>query len=400
MRGSKGQRRSGMVTWLQPFGPVGGRKRARDRGRNRAPPELQLLEDRRLLSNDPTVSLPGDGMSGGMPDPGTLRWAIDQVNGSGGGTITFSVASVTPTSDLPTITAPVTIQGPVTINSYGLTLYGGNSTVENVTIQGAADDGLFVSGSGNLVTGNQIEDSVAWGVIISDGPSNTVGGTGGGAGNTISGNQEGGLALIGGGSTGDLVQGNFIGTDPSGTSADGNAYSGVYVGSGDLFTNGPAGSASGATIGGTTSAAANVISGNDYADTSNGGIVIYGAGASDNLIEGNLIGVTVSGDSALANIGIGVDIFYGATDNTVGGTTSDYANVISANTGAGVVISGTGTTGNVVEGNFIGTDSAGDTGLGNADDGVQVYGGASDNTIGGSTSGAGNTISGQWRRGG
>ena len=52
----------------------------------------------------------------------------------------------------------------------------------------------------------------------------------------------------------------------------------------------------------------------------------------------------------------------------------------------------TGTTGNVVQGNFIGTNAAGTTGLGNANVGVDIASGASGNTIGGTASGAGNVI--------
>ena len=52
-----------------------------------------------------------------------------------------------------------------------------------------------------------------------------------GAGNTISGNTEG-IALIGAGTTGDLVQGNFIGTDTSGSAAVGNSVFGVDVSQG------------------------------------------------------------------------------------------------------------------------------------------------------------------------
>ena len=65
--------------------------------------------------------------------------------------ITLSVASVTPTSPLPTLEVPVT-HGAVTINNFGLTLNGGNSTVQNVTIKNANDTGLLPDGDQQRVT--------------------------------------------------------------------------------------------------------------------------------------------------------------------------------------------------------------------------------------------------------
>jgi CSLREA domain-containing protein len=59
-----------------------------------------------------------------------------------------------------------------------------------------------------------------------------------------------------------------------------------------------------------------------------------------------------------------------------------------------VSITGSGATGNKVEGNYIGTDAAGTQPLGNSGNGVIVLSEASNNTIGGSTAGAGNFISG------
>ena len=135
------------------------------------------------------VTLSGDGMTNNMPDSGTLRWAIDQVNTAGSGTITFAVSQVTPTSPLPTITVPATVMGDVTINDYGLTFTGGDSTAQDLVIQDANDVGIYMTGANNQVLGDQVYDSGSWGVILSQAPSSTVGGTTAAAANVISGNQ-------------------------------------------------------------------------------------------------------------------------------------------------------------------------------------------------------------------
>jgi hypothetical protein len=88
------------------------------------------------------------------------------------------------------------------------------------------------------------------------------------------------------------------------------------------------------------------------------------------------------------------------SNNFIGGTSANEANVISGNTGAGVDIQGTGTTGNQVQGNLIGTDSAGTAMIANQT-GVLIESGAVSNLVGGnsmpadgSLAGAGNVISG------
>ena len=320
----------------------------------------------------------------------------------GGGEIDFDVSTVSCT-DLPTIDVPATINGAatgdVTISGSGLALTAGNSVVEYLVINGGSSIGVLLQGANNQVLGNQIEGNGTWGVILDQAPSNVVGGTTAVSRNVISGNQEGGLAVIGGSSTADLVEGNYIGTDSTGTVAMGNAYGGVYVGSGSMFTiNGssPQGSASGASIGGSTAGAGNLISGNDTALTGNGGIVINGTGASNNLLDGNLIGVNASGSAALVNQGVGIDIFGGATGNTVGGSTAAAANVVSGNSGAGangINITGPGTADNLVQGNLVGVDITGKTAIANGGSGIFITS-ASGNTVGGSAAGVGNVVSG------
>jgi len=126
-----------------------------------------------------------------------------------------------------------------------------------------------------------------------------------------------------------------------------------------------------------TAGARNVISGNAGA-----GVLIHDAATTGNVVEGNYVGLKFQGSGPLAN-GWGVIINGAAHDNIIGGTTAGARNVISANTNDGVQISGAGTTGNLVEGDYIGIDFAGLGGpfVHNGGFGVNVSG-ASGNTIG------------------
>ena len=168
------------------------------------------------------------------------------------------------------------------------------------------------------------------------------------------------------------IAGCFIGVDPTGTTAVPTEY-GVLVGGG----------ISSVTIGGTTPAARNVISGNGGIDTSSDcGLAIYGVSTT---IQGNLVGTNAAGTAAIANnIGIYVTSF--ATGTQIGGTAVGAGNVISGNVANGITSTGTGT---VIQGNLIGTDVSGTSSVGNAASGVYVYGGT---TIGGTAAGAGNAI--------
>ena len=145
--------------------------------------------------------------------------------------------------------------------------------------------------------------------------------------------------------------------------------------------------ASSNTIGGVGDAR-NVISGN-----SQDGLDIRDSGTSGNVVTGNLIGTALGGVDALANTFTGIGIANGASNNTIGGTTNDDTNVISGNGTSGVSISDSGTTGNLVEGNFIGTNSSGTVAIANGQQGVLIENGASGNTIGGIAN-ARNVISG------
>jgi titin len=183
------------------------------------------------------------------------------------------------------------------------------------------------------------------------------------------------VEINGSAATGNQVQGNFIGTDMTGSAALGNDAIGVVI------TN----AANNNTIGGTIAAARNVISANNV-----GGVNIQGAGATGNKVIGNYIGTDFNGTAVLGNLGTGVGISASAS-NTIGGTAAGERNLISGN-GTGVSIN-SGATSNKVSGNYIGTDVTGLLDLGNSAEGV-VINFALNNIIGGTTAGERNLISG------
>ena len=100
-------------------------------------------------------------------------------------------------------------------------------------------------------------------------------------------------------------------------------------------------------------------------------------------IQGNLIGTNAPGDAAIANGQDGVYLSQDVTSNTIGGATAGAGNLISGNTGDGIYISHGSL--NVVAGNYIGTNAAGQAGLPNLE-GVQLANAAANNTIGGPSS--------------
>lgn len=218
------------------------------------------------------------------------------------------------------------------------------------------------------------------GVGVWNGPVGTiVGGTNSGARNVISGNFFDGVSLSYSNISGAVVQGNFIGTDASGSNAVPNLQAGV-----DIFSG-----AHGMTVGGTNAAARNLISGNGVA-----GVIIAGAGTTNNVVQGNYAGTDVSGLRALPNGQEGVGIQDGATGNLVGGTNAGAGNVVSGNLSDGVLISDIGTSNNLIQGNLAGTDPTGTIAVPNGDIGIVVARGANNNLIGGLVAGAGNLGSG------
>jgi photosystem II stability/assembly factor-like uncharacterized protein len=272
----------------------------------------------------------------------------------------------------------------ISINSSPSNVIGGTSPAQRNIISGNSADGISISGPGNQVKGNYIGTDASgtqfftnlgtgngWGISLGNGSpllsaGNTVGGTEPGARNLISGNQAGGVDAAGANS---VVQGNLIGTDASGTLKLPNGV-GIKVEGVNI------------TVGGTTPAARNVISGN--------GTGVQFSFFSSNpsvTFKGNYVGTDPTGTRAVGN-GTGIN---STGQAVIGGAEPGAGNLISGNVGPGVQLDCCGPGSTTVKGNLIGTDASGALSLGNGK-GIDIE--TSQSVIGGAEPGARNVISG------
>ncbi len=278
----------------------------------------------------------------------------------------------------------------VGISSGNSNVVGGTNVLARNVISANKQSGVAIESNSvaNIVAGNYIGlDALGAnalangfnGVSIASGTNNVIGGVDSSAGNVISGNTEYGVRISGGTLT--LVQGNRIGTDASGQIARGNALDGVRIES------------AGNLVGGDRIVGRNVISGNGKT-----GVSLLGLTASNNTVSGNFIGTDATGAFALRNV-TGVALT-NAPRNFIGSSAPLGGNLISGNGdpaafigGTGVEILGSGSTGNRILGNLIGSDVTGTSAIPNRNPGIYI-GGSPANYIGGTESGEGNLISG------
>ena len=258
------------------------------------------------------TSEPGDSLCNAQC---TLRDAILAANDTpGADTIDFNipgsgVKTIKPTSALPSIDDQVTIDGYTQPGASPNTLAKGTNAkilieLSGENLSGGDDDGLRVFAPNTAVRGLAINRFPSLGIFIAGSSADGV-----------------------------RVEGNFIGTDPSGTLDLGNLGTGVQI-----F------GAPGNTIGGTTPEARNLISGNGGTGVE---VIAGGSGnivAANNKVLGNLIGTKKDGTTALGNSNDGVNIRSDADDiarnNLVGGATAASANTIAFNSSDGVEIGG------------------------------------------------------------
>ena len=288
----------------------------------------------------------------------TLRAAIEQANFTeGANVINFNipgtgVQTIRPSTALPTIAEQTTIDGYTQPGASPNTKAVGNDASLKVQLDG--------TNAGSSTTGLQIlaSNSVVKGLVI----------------NRFS---HSGIFVFGS-TVGDRIEGNFVGTDPTGTIDLGNGLAGLDI-EGDGLSQ--------AVVGGATPAARNLISGNGTEGVFLGGS-FFGAPSDSLRVQGNHVGTDRSGTKELGNDEIGLDL-EAASNTTVGGTTSASRNVVSGNGSDGVALVLAPDT--RMLGNRIGTTASGTGALGNAGFGVLING-SSNNRIGDGTAAGSNTI--------
>lgn len=258
--------------------------------------------------------------------PGSLRQAILEANAAAGAdVITFAIAggntSIALASPLPAVT------GATGIDATTQPGFNGTPIVElNGTGAGAGANGLILEGGQSVVRGLVINRFAGNGIFVQ-------------------------------GAGGNIIEGNYIGTNAAGTADFGNAGDGVLIrGVGDN------------RVGGATAAARNVISGNN-----SDGIQVDTAGASDNLILGNYIGTSAGGNAAIPNSGNGIVLSTGAVGTEIGGA-AGAGNVVSGNGQNGIFIATAAVSNTVITNNNIGTNAASSAGLPNLAQGIAIEG--------------------------
>jgi hypothetical protein len=300
--------------------------------RRRYRPVLEAVESRLLLSTITVTTVADDG-------PGSLRQAINTANAAGGtNTIAFNIPGsglhvISPTSSLPPITSPVIIDGYTQPGSKPNTSATGDNAVPTIVIDGSGISdlsqslGLQVKADNSTVEGLVIENFGGIGVVLSGAD--------------------------------DVLQGDFIGTNASGMTAQPNRMGVGVIGAGDV-------------VGGTSPASRDLVSGNDIgigiASVAIGGPSLLTPEAGS-VVQGDLIGTDATGAGNLGNIVVGVALL--GSGNKVGGTAPGQANTIAfngqaespLNIGVGVVVVGiepssgvpigVQSTGNLISGNSI-----------------------------------------------
>jgi CSLREA domain-containing protein len=286
----------------------------------------------------------------------SLREAITAANNHPGpDIINFNilgggVRQIVLTMPLPPIDGTVTIDGYTQPGSKANTLTQGDNAVVLIEIDGSivTDAILDVAASNCLIRGLIVVRSQALGIRLR--------------------------------SNGNLIAGNFIGTNGKYSAYLPNGTSGILIS--NVSNN---------VIGGTSPATRNLIAGNTYPVNFGAGIQVSGSSASNNTIQGNIIGLDQDVSVPVFSNQYGIIIDSGSHGNTIGGTTAGAGNLISGNAHDGIQLNNSAS--NVIEGNFIGTNANGTAAFGN-ERGIVIQAGSVANKIGDAVANSGNVISG------
>ena len=356
-------------------------------------PRLEALEDRLCLT---TITVTNNADSGA----GSLRAALDSAqNGDtinfnlpGSGVQVISIGSTLNVNSQVIIdgtsqtgyngTPLISVQGSASVSSlFGLNSGSSGSTIQGldmfdytgnaVTINNSSTGdliqnnwmGFFVNPTNGQVTlnnslGGQFGDTSGLGIQSSN---NTIrGNVIDGSYNAIRMGEDPNATWSGTVYSGNHFIGNFIGTDPSGTTSTGygNTSDAIFLGAG----------CQGNVIGPN-----NVLSGNGVH-----GVELFAPSDKGNVITGNKIGTDVNGNHAIPNGSDGVTITDGANSNTISN------NLISGNAQLGISLGlagfGTGSY-NWVQNNIIGLNASQSGVIGTGQYGISINSGSVHNQV-------------------
>ena len=296
----------------------------------------------------------------GDSGPGTLRQAIISANGSANiavpDVINFNIGTgpftIQPLTQLPDITEAVIIDGYSQSGASANTLPTGSTVGTNANIIIELSGELLSSGNGLVLAGATGGSTVKGLAIHSFG----------------TGVNESGYGIIIK-SNNNRIEGNFIGTDATGVAdlSTENKNAGVRVGAFGQTTPLHTGN----VIGGTIPATRNLLTGNAY------GVQLDEQSVGTQILR-NLIGLDKAGTAAYGNVLAGISDF-GANNTSIGDNTANGRNIISGSGGPGIAVA----VGAAVQirGNYIGTNVAGTTMLGNTGAGIRITNDASGGLI-------------------
>jgi titin len=345
---------------------------------------------------------------------GSLRVAITSANALAGlDRIEFAIPGsgvqlITLKTVLPTITSPVVIDGTtqpgyagsplvevtwggVVAAANGLTITAGSSTVRGLILNGFPTTGattgyaiwLDIQG-GNVVegcwigldpTGAAARPNGNVGITIRGGSGfNRIGGYTAAARNVIAGNATTALSITSGGTGRNRIVGNWFGLNATGTAVLPNGGNNLFIAAPDD------------TIGGTEPGARNVITGSGAGFPD----VFLANTAPRTIVRGNWIGLMPSGTAEGNSPANGINVR--SADNVIGDLSTDGRNVIGGTDRAAIYVFSATALRNRIHGNYLGTDATGMVALGDHT-GITIDT-ASDNTIGGVTFLSRNVIGG------
>lgn len=291
---------------------------------------------------------------------GSLRQAISDANVTPG---THTIAFNIPTSDpnyiavqgvwkiTPATALPLVMRSSLTIDGSSQTVNQGNTNLDGPEIM---LDGNHAFGSDFAFHLYNVTGVTVQGFII--------------------GRFTVGIEISGSTSQSNIIRGNYIGCNYNATDTLSNTH-GIEILTGPHHN----------TIGGSTPADRNILSGNNHT-----GVRVVNSNY--NIIKGNYVGLNRTGTAALRNYD-GISIEGTSKNNLIGGYTAADRNYVSGNVAYGIPVFGGGCSGNIIVGNYAGTDITGTVAVPNTY-GVLFDDGASFNTLGGTKPGAGNLLSG------